>query len=43
MSTARSEVVRYAPFACASMFTWLAYKTLWATEWYWLYLSLLGA
>lgn len=43
MSISRSDVTRYVPFAFASVFTGLAYATLWATEGYWLYLSLLGA
>lgn len=34
--------VRWALFACASVLTWVAYKTLWAAEWYLAWLSLLG-
>ena len=33
---------RWALFGGASLLTWTAYKTLWATDWYWIYLSLLG-
>jgi hypothetical protein len=33
--------VRWASFACASLLTWIAYTTLWATEWYQAWLSLL--
>jgi hypothetical protein len=38
----RSAVRLWAPFTCASLLTFVAYKTLWATQWYWVFLSLLG-
>lgn len=33
---------RWALFCGASLLTWAAYKTLWGTEWYLIYLSLLS-
>lgn len=32
----------WAPFAIASALTFLVYRSLWALEWYWTVLSLLG-
>jgi hypothetical protein len=32
----------WGPFVCASLLTFLAYKTFWAAERYYLFLSLLG-
>lgn len=42
MKNSRSLVTLWAPFACACLLTFVAYKTLWATQWYWTFLSLLG-
>ena len=42
MKNFRVLLALWAPFVGASMLTLLAHKTLWATAWYWVYLSLLG-
>lgn len=37
-----SKLTWWALFVCVSLLTWTAYKTLWASEFYWVYLSCLG-
>lgn len=36
------QVKPWVPFVFASVLTFLVYKTLWASDWYYAYLSLLG-
>ncbi len=38
----RLTALVWVPFALSSLGTSIAYRTLWRTEWYWIYLSLLG-
>ena len=42
MNEAKNAFILGMLFVVASMLTFLAYKVLWATEWYWGYLSVLG-
>lgn len=43
MKKFQPAVTLWTPFALASLCTFLAYKTLWAIELYWVVLALLGA
>ena len=42
MNKFRAAFILWGPFAGSSILTAVVYETLWSTEWYWVYLSLLG-